>query len=57
MGILEWWMSLHLSTISAASPSMSVPAPMVFTLMRFVALLRSVMTVTPSAAYIWPSSS
>lgn len=57
MGILEWWMSLHLSTISAASPSMSVFAPMVFTLMRFVALLRSVMTVTPSAAYIWPSSS
>lgn len=45
-------MSLHLSTISAASPSMSVPVPMVFTLMRFVALLRSVMTVTPSAAYI-----
>ena len=57
MGVLEWWMSLHLSTISAASAARSVEALRVLTLIFFDPSLFSVITVTPSGAYSWPSSS
>ena len=43
-------MSLHFSTISAASASRSVDAFRVFTLIFLTLLLFSVMTVTPSGA-------
>ena len=50
MGVLEWWMSLHLSTISAASAARSVEALRVLTLIFFDPSLFSVITVTPSGA-------
>ena len=50
LGVLEWWMSLHLSTISAASAARSVEALRVLTLIFFDPSLFSVITVTPSGA-------